>query len=158
MSKRVELRERYLQGWYQMDAELLLTSTAENFIFDDPVEPEPVSRDMLGAYMLRWDKRMQALGADNHWDLTHEIREDRDGILTDWEWWQVSGTGIVGNLTGTKLTLLPSMTTSWAAWLHIRALWSPRVSPFLYCRSFAAISVADCPAMAGPIPPSPFGP
>lgn len=46
-----------------------------------------------------------------------------DMVMVDAEthtyWWQVSGTGIVGNLTGTQLTLLPSMTTTWAAWREL---------------------------------------
>jgi len=96
MSSRIELRERYLQGWYQMDAELLLTSTAHDFIFDDPAEPEPVTRDMLTGYMQRWDRRAHAAGGDNQWVLSHETRTDIDGILTDWEWWEVIGTELQG--------------------------------------------------------------
>jgi len=96
MSKRLELREGYIQGWYQLNAELLLSTTAESFIFDDPVEPEPVNRAMLTAYMHRWDQRTRALGVSNHWVLTHQTRQDKDGILTDWEWWEVSGTSLQG--------------------------------------------------------------
>lgn len=96
MSSRIKLRERYLQGWYQMDAELLLTSTAHDFIFDDPAEPKPVTRDMLTGYMQRWDRRAHAAGGDNQWVLSHETRTDIDGILTDWEWWQVIGTELQG--------------------------------------------------------------
>lgn len=96
MSSRIELRERYLQGWYQMDAELLLTSTAHDFIFDDPAEPEPVTQDMLADYMQRWDGRARAAGGDNQWILSHETRTDNNGILTDWEWWEVIGTELQG--------------------------------------------------------------
>ena len=96
MSSRIELRKRYLQGWYQMDAELLLTSTAHDFIFEDPAEPGPVSRDMLPGYMQRWDSRARAAGGNNEWALTHETRTDNDGILTDWEWWEVIGTELQG--------------------------------------------------------------
>lgn len=96
MSKRLELRELYMQGWYQLDAELLLSTTAESFIFDDPFEPEPVKREMLVGYMHRWDQRMRASGGDNQWVLTHQTRQDRDAILIDWEWWEVSGTSLQG--------------------------------------------------------------
>ena len=92
MSGRFEQRERYLQGWYQMDAELLLASTTHDFIFDDPAEPDPVTRDMLVDYMQRWDERARAAGGNNEWILTHETRSDNNGILTDWEWWEVTGT------------------------------------------------------------------
>jgi hypothetical protein len=96
MSKRLELRERYIRGWYQLNAELLFSTTAEGFIFDDPVEPEPVTREMLTGYMHRWDERVRALGADSQWVLTHQTRQDKDAILTDWEWWEVSGTSLQG--------------------------------------------------------------
>lgn len=96
MSKRLELRERYMEGWYQLNAELLLSATTVDFIFDDPLEPEPVNRAMLTAYMHRWDQRTKALGAGKRWVLTHETRQDKDGILTDWEWWEVSGTRLQG--------------------------------------------------------------
>jgi hypothetical protein len=79
-----------------LNAELLLSTTAESFIFDDPVEPEAVNRAMLTAYMHRWDERMRALGGDKQWVLTHQTRQDKDGILVDWEWWEVSGTSLQG--------------------------------------------------------------
>jgi hypothetical protein len=96
MSKRVEIRARYMQGWYEMNAEELLATTEESFIFDDPVEPEPVTRDTLVGYMHRWDGRTRSLGGDNQWVLRHEVRQDKDGILTDWEWWEVKHTGMCG--------------------------------------------------------------
>ena len=85
-----------MQGWYQMDLELLLQTTAREFIFDDPAEAAPVDRDGLGGYMERWDRRMKALGGDNQWRLTHQLRQDENGLLTDWEWWEVIGTGVQG--------------------------------------------------------------
>jgi hypothetical protein len=96
VSKREELRESYMQGWYRMDLELLLSSTSSEFVFDDPAEPGPVTRTMLANYMQRWHRRTCALGADNQWKLTHESRQDKDGILTDWEWWEVIGTDLQG--------------------------------------------------------------
>jgi hypothetical protein len=95
-SKRIELREFYMQGWYQMDIDRLLATTASTFIFDDPAEPEPVTRATLADYMQRWDTRVRALGGDNDWRLTHQSRTDDNGILTDWEWWQIVGTPIQG--------------------------------------------------------------
>ena len=96
MSKRVEFRQRYLQGWYRMDAELLLSSVAPDFVFDDPAEPEPVTRAMLCDYMQRWDSRMRAAGGHNQWALTQESRRHEDGLLIDWEWWQVVGSDLEG--------------------------------------------------------------
>ncbi len=95
-AKRADLRERYMQGWYQMDIDALLATTTADFIFDDPAEPQPVTRDMLPGYMQRWDERMRALGGDNQWRLSHRQRRDENDMLTEWEWWEVVGTQAQG--------------------------------------------------------------
>lgn len=112
-AKRIKLRDSYIQGWYQMDAGQLLATTAKDFIFDDPFEAQPITREMLPDYMSRWDQRTRALGADNRWKLTHELRQDKDGILTDWEWWEVLNTRLQGAaivLTGNDGVLLERIT------------------------------------------------
>ena len=96
MTKRVEFRARYIQGWYDLNADELLATTAEEFIFDDPAEPAPVTRAMLEGYVRRWGSRTRALGSTNEWILNHELREDKNGILTDWEWWELVGSGLCG--------------------------------------------------------------
>ena len=111
--RRIALREDYIQGWYRLDIDLLLATTAPNFTFDDPAEPAAVERDDLGDYMQRWDRRMRALGGTNQWRLTHELRRDENGILTDWEWWEVVGTSVQGSalvLTGDDGVLLERIT------------------------------------------------
>ena len=79
-----------------MDADKLFSSVANNFIFDDPAEPGPITKDMLADYMVRWNEMTTALGGNNEWILNHEVREDRDGVLTDWEWWEIVGTELCG--------------------------------------------------------------
>ncbi len=109
IAERVKLRETYIQGWYQMDAEMLLAAIAEDFIFDDPVEPEPVTRQMLPHYMQRWDQRTRALGANNQWIITNNLRQDKDGMLMEWLWWEVVDTRLQGAavvLTGNKGVVL----------------------------------------------------
>lgn len=96
MTNRFELRARYIEGWYEMNGEKLLSSTTEDFVFDDPREPEPVGCDGLVDYMKRWDTRTRALGSTNEWKLENEVREDKGGIITDWEWWELVGTNICG--------------------------------------------------------------
>ena len=113
MPKRVELRARYIQGWYDLNADELLATTAEDFIFDDPAEPSPVTRASLVDYMHRWDSRTRALGSINEWILSHEMREDKNGILTDWEWWEMVDTKLQGAaiiLTGNGGVLLERIT------------------------------------------------
>lgn len=85
-----------MEGWYEMDAEKLLSSIADTFIFDDPAEPEPVTKDTLLAYMASWDHRTKKAGSQNEWTLSHEVRKDKNGILTDWEWWELNGTKMQG--------------------------------------------------------------
>ncbi len=93
MTDRFELRTRYIDGWYEMDVQKLLSATTPDFLFDDPKEPEPVTRANLPGYMARWQQRV---GNANEWNLQHHVREDRDGVLTDWHWWELVGTGISG--------------------------------------------------------------
>ncbi|NKB61776.1 MAG: hypothetical protein GKR95_06425 [Gammaproteobacteria bacterium] len=87
---------RYIEGWYELNAEKLVSASAPDFIFDDPAEPGPVSRDELPAYMGRWDRRTQLVGSTNKWTLRDEVRQDKDGVLTDWEWWELDGTDLCG--------------------------------------------------------------
>ena len=96
MPDRFELRELYIQGWYELDANKLIQAVTDDFLFDDPAEPAPISKADLGDYMRRWDVRTRRLGADNLWILADEVRQDRDGILTDWEWWELPGSPLKG--------------------------------------------------------------
>lgn len=93
MAKRHDLRALYIQGWYDLDIDKLMAATAEEFIFDDPAEAAPVTRLELPDYMARWTQRA---GQHQDWLLTHEVRQDKDGVLTDWEWWEVRDTPLQG--------------------------------------------------------------
>ena len=96
-----------------MDAEQLLATTSEEFIFDDSFEAQPVTREQLPDYMLRWDQRSRELGGNNQRRITHHIRQDKDGILTDWEWWELLDTSLQGAaivLTGNEGVLLERIT------------------------------------------------
>ena len=96
MTNRFKLRDAYIQAWYELDASALLATTSEDFIFDDPAEPEPITRRMLPEYMLRWDRRARAAGGKNLWILEDQVRQDCDNVLTDWEWWELTGTNLKG--------------------------------------------------------------
>ncbi len=90
------MRKTYIQGWYELDGDKLLQATREDFRFEDPAEPVSINREGLVDYMLRWDRWARAAGAHNQWKLTDEVRQDRNGILTDWEWWELIGTDLCG--------------------------------------------------------------
>lgn len=71
-----------------------------------------------------FDRRPNDLRHDGvlTFDNTSALYEN-DMVMVDPEthtyWWQVAGQGLVGNLTGTRLTTLPSTTTTWGAWLDL---------------------------------------
>jgi hypothetical protein len=96
MSKRERLREQYIEGWYQMDEAMLMATVTDDFVFDDPAEPAPVTKDTLPVYMLSWEKRAREAGSKDEWLITDWVREDKDGVLTDWESWAVVGTDLQG--------------------------------------------------------------
>ena len=52
MTTRFELRTRYIEGWYELDADKLISSISHDFVFDDPAEPEPVNRKSLPEFMI----------------------------------------------------------------------------------------------------------
>lgn len=96
MTKREHLRAQYIEGWYQMDETLLVASVTHDFIFDDPAEVEQVTKATLPRYMLSWDSRAKQAGSKDEWLITDWVREDKGGVLTDWESWQVVGTDLQG--------------------------------------------------------------
>jgi len=100
MSKRLELRERYIEGWYEMDAGKLLSSVSDDFMFDDPAEPAPATKETLIDYMASWDRRTKAAGMKDsgadQWLLTDYTRVDENGVLTDWAQWEIIGTPLRG--------------------------------------------------------------
>ncbi len=96
MSKRAQLRARYIEGWNTMDAEQLLASVTDDFLFDDPAEPEPVTKAMLAAYMPRWPEKAGALGATFQFDMVDKVVQDEAGVLLEWYWWRLTGTEVEG--------------------------------------------------------------
>ena len=101
------LRGLFAQSWL----EKLAYGVDKNFA--DPAEPQPVTRAMLEAYMHRWNKNIRAHGTEDQWKLTHELRQDKDGVLTDWEWWEVLESGLCGAAivqTGDKGVLFERIT------------------------------------------------
>jgi hypothetical protein len=97
LSKRAQLRAQYIEGWNSMDLEKLLTSITEDFLFDDPTDPEAVTKEMLPAYLPRWPEKAGALGARFDFDIVDKVVQDRDGILLEWYWWRLTGTDVEGS-------------------------------------------------------------
>jgi hypothetical protein len=95
-TQRVTIREQYMRAWYEMDSDLMLSSIAPEFVFEDPAEPTVVVASGMPDYMNRWNERTRALGGNNEWKLTNELRQDDGKILTDWEWWELLDTSLQG--------------------------------------------------------------
>ena len=79
-----------------MDPERLVASITDDFRFDDPADPEPVTKETLVAYMPVWPEKAAALGGRFDFEMTSRIVNDTDGILTEWYWWILKGTSAEG--------------------------------------------------------------
>lgn len=122
MSRRRKLLEGYVEGWRSMNSELVLSTLADGFTFDDPALAEPVTKAAMAAYMSSWNDRAKTLSGAWRYENSHEVVEDRDGALLRWKWWRFTGTDIEGTaLTKTtddgmqyeRITYYPNMPT-WA--------------------------------------------
>ncbi len=96
MSRRAQLRALYIEGWETMDAGKLVSAVADGFEFDDPADPEPVTKATLAAYMPRWPEKAEALGGTFVFDITDKVVRDEDGVLLEWYWWRLAGTDVEG--------------------------------------------------------------
>ena len=97
MSKRARHRARYIEGWNSMDAEKLLASVADDFLFDDPTDPEPVTKATLVAYMPKWPARAAALGAAFEFEIVDKVVQNDGGLLLEWYWWRLIGADVEGS-------------------------------------------------------------
>jgi len=97
MTERARHRARYIEGWNTMDAEKLLTSITDGFVFDDPAEPGPITKETLLDYMPRWPEKAAALGAAFEFDIVDKVVQDKDGVLLEWYWWRLTGTDVEGS-------------------------------------------------------------
>ena len=93
MALRHKLRKLYIEGFYELDIVKLLGSVSNGFQFIDPMELTPIGKNELDKYMDRWNARV---GLNQRWRLSNEVRQDQDGILNDWEWWELIGTPFQG--------------------------------------------------------------
>ena len=97
MSKRADHRARYIEGWNTLDAEKLLASVSEDFRFDDPDDPAPVTKAALADYLPRWHAKARALGGRFAFEESDKVVQDRGGVLLEWYWWKLAGTAVEGS-------------------------------------------------------------
>lgn len=97
MSKRREHLTAYVEGWRSMNVERVLSALAEGFVFDDPARSEPVTKATMSDYMASWEKRTTASSGPWRYEDSHQVVEDRDGVLLRWKWWHIAGSDIQGS-------------------------------------------------------------
>jgi hypothetical protein len=100
MAKQREHLKAYIEGWRTMNVELVLGALADEFTFDDPALPDPVTKATMADYMASWEERMRSLSGDWRYENSDAVVHDRDGVLLRWKWWRFTGT----NLQGSALT------------------------------------------------------
>lgn len=97
MSIRAAKRKAYGTGWDTWDAEILLSSLENGFVFDDPAMPEPVTRENMAAYMMSWRDRVKSLGGTGEIGSRDRVTIDQDGAIISWHWWSFVGTNYQGS-------------------------------------------------------------
>ena len=96
INKRAHLRALYGKGWETLDAEIMLSAVADNFLLNDPAMPEPVTYATLTAYIAGWNERTKAAGATGEMVISDIVVQDKDGVRLEWNWWRFPGTDIEG--------------------------------------------------------------
>ena len=86
-----------------MNVELVLSTLADGFVFDDPALPVPVTKATIADYMATWEERIMALSGAWAYENSDEIIQDQDGVLLRWKWWRFTGTHLQGSAV-TKTT------------------------------------------------------
>ena len=97
MSDRAKNRRDYEEGWDTWNAELLISTLAEDFVFDDPAMPEPVTKANMLDYMMGWRDRVKQLGGTGEIESTERVTIDEDGAIVAWNWWSFVGTKYEGS-------------------------------------------------------------
>ena len=98
MSVRVKKIEAYEKGWDTWDPDLVKSSLAEGFFFDDPATPERVTEETMAAYMESWRDRVKKLGGTGEIGSRDRVTIDQDGALISWDWWSFVGTKYEGSV------------------------------------------------------------
>ena len=97
MTKRRDKRKAYGRGWDTWDPDLVKSSLAEGFFFDDPAMPERVTEETMAAYMESWRDRVEKMGGTGEIGSRDQVTFDQDGALISWDLWSFVGTKYEGS-------------------------------------------------------------
>ena len=89
-SRRVADRARYIDGENSMQTGKIFAPAASSFIYEDPADPEAVSKADLATHMLVWPTNARAHGAAFEFDILDGVVQDWVGELLEWYWWQLT--------------------------------------------------------------------
>ena len=74
----------YWRGWDTWDTDLLCSSLADGFYFDDPALKERNTIDTMSDYMASWQDRVKALGGTGEITSKDRVRMDIDSAYITW--------------------------------------------------------------------------
>jgi len=85
--------DAYKEGWRTGDAEMILRSLADSFVYDDPVDGR-FTKAEFGVYLERLFASDEASsGEDEAFEShTEEVLQERDGEETAWVWFKTATT------------------------------------------------------------------
>ena len=96
MGKHVEM---WLEGWRRGDAQMILAATADDFVYDDPIDGR-FSRAEFADYLAElFPSAAGPLSSSEGFETTSDVVvQERDGEETAWGWWKAppfEGAGLI---------------------------------------------------------------
>jgi hypothetical protein len=92
--------ETYAEGWTKGDAGLILKAAADNYTLDDP-NAGVISKNEFANYLEGLKETVTSLREgtlpEPFMELSEVVTEEKEGVLTAWCWWAVTGTQIKGS-------------------------------------------------------------
>ncbi len=91
----------YAEGWTKGDADKILSSVTDNYVFDDPNAGE-IRKAGFAAYLAEFRETVESLrsgaaGDGPFMELSEIVTSEAEGVLTAWCWWAIPGTPLQGS-------------------------------------------------------------
>ena len=90
----------YAEGWTKGNAEVILQSVSNDYVFDDP-NTGLITKGNFSDYLAGMKQTVTELCNGNvpdpFMELSEVITKDENGIITAWCWWEIPGTTIKGS-------------------------------------------------------------
>ena len=90
----------YAEGRTKGDADTILRAAADGYVFDDP-KAGKITKSRFAEYLddLKESVRSARGGTSSKrfMELSEVVTQEKDGVLTAWCWWAISGSEIKGS-------------------------------------------------------------